>query len=325
MLKQIREICREGVHGQAGQIVTKKDLLDMATTFVKGSVPVTIFPHNMAFSGIAPALGQVERVWTAPAKSDPTKLALLAEVTIGDVLQSAIEKEWYPTVSVGAPINGEGKRYLQHLKMCGAEPGAVKGLEKYIQEELGEAIKLTDNSKDIFESEFLKLSDKPEPGKEDKVNELEEAKKEIEALKKEKEALIAKISELEKKLVLATEELEKLKKEGGEKEDLLDLSDNPQLKSVVDELKKSKKERLLKAVEGKIPAALKENVIALVDSLSLEQSIALSDGKSKESVLDVITSIFEKMPEPHIKGELLSLSEEKKENKIDRKALMGAV
>ncbi len=316
MLRQTREICREGVHGQAGQLVTKQDILEMVETYVPGSASVTIFPHNMAFSGIAPSLGQVEKVWTAPSSKDPSRLALVADVTIGDALQGAVEKNWYPTCSVGAPKRAEdGKRYLQHLKMCGAEPGAVKGLETFFQNVMKDVVNLSDSDAgNVFDDEFIKLEDSPgDPGKEEKVTP-EELQKALDAETAKVTALEKQVSDLNASAKIATEEAAKYKDQLAKikqqyPEAAIELSDSdPRIKSLMDQIHKDRKASLMKAAEGKVPKGMEKELIALADSLSIADTIELSDAagkKEKKSAFDLITGIFEKLPEPVVRGELL--------------------
>lgn len=316
MLKQIREICREGTHGQAGQTVTRQDILEMVETYVPGSASVTIFPHNMAFSSLAPSLGHVEKVWSAPSKTDPSKLALVADVTIGDALQAAVEKNWYPTCSIGAPKRAEdGKRYLQHLKMCGAEPGAVKGLETFFQDVMKDVVNLSDSDKNnVFESEFIKLEDTPaDPGKEEKVDSTE-LQKALDAEKQKVIDLDKKVTELTASLTAANEAAAKYKEQLTKLREqypdaVIELSDSdPRVKSLMDQLHKDRKASLIKAAEGKVPKGMEKELLALADSLSIADTIELSDAagkKEKKNAFELLTGIFEKLPEPVVRGELL--------------------
>ena len=321
MLTQKLELCRTGIHGQSGVVVTEKDIKEIVENYTPKSAAVTIWPHDLA--EFAPALGTVDAVWMDKSQSKPGETALYGSVTFNDLLKEAYEKKLYPTWSIGAPRRKEdGKRYLHHLKMCGAEPAAVKGL-KDLTAETG--INLSDCSK---EDEFIFLSDNPSKGeKKSKEKNMDKILKAIEAIEdaEEKKAAKAAYDALLKKQEAASGDAEKVKaleaetsklkgqlktlseKHPEEKIELSDIPRDPMLDHVLGQLKKTKKEALLKAAEGKIPKGMEHLVIALCDTFETQETIELSDGEEKEkaSAFDVLEKLFKGLPSPTLENEIL--------------------
>ena len=331
MLTKKLELSRTGVHGQKGTVVTKKDIDEIVETYAPKSAAVTIWPHALA--DWAPALGTVDKLWSGPSESRPGETGLFGVVTLNDLMQSAYEKGQYPTWSIGAPRRAEdGKRYLHHLKMCGSEPGAVKGLR-----ELGipDAIKLSDCPEaDMFpnpDNQTMHLNDEAgdagaQPHKEDSMDPIEEAIAAMTDEAKKKTAAAAYAALKAKSAEGAkpgadpalTAEVGRLKdqlKRLAEKypDEAIELSDrpaDPRLASLMAGLRKSKKDALLKAAEGKIPKGLEKELIALADNLPIADIIELSDGKEsqsgeKESAFDVFRKILEALPEQVVRGEIM--------------------
>lgn len=322
MVTKKLELCRTGVHGQKGVPVTKRDIEEIVETYQPQSAAVTIWPHQLA--DWAPALGTVDKVWNAPSLSAPGETGLFGIVTLNDLIQEAYEKGQYPTWSIGAPKRAaDGKRYLHHLKMCGSEPGAVKGLA-----DLG-AIKLSDCPEDdLFPGPEMLSDTVPAGEREHKEESMDPIAEAIAAISDEtkRKAAEAAYADLQTKVKPAEggsttkdadnkAELERLRvqlRKLAEKypDEAIELSDkeaDPRIATLMAGLRKTKKEAVLKAAEGKLPKGLEADLVALCDALPISDTIELSDGDEtgKESAFDVFRRILETLPEQVVRGEIM--------------------
>ncbi len=309
MKTRLRAIARAGTFGsnENKQTVSTQDLQEIYESFADmDSSPITL-GHD--FTAKDPRLGNVVSL---ELKDDE----LFAITEEHEALASAVDQGFYPDVSIGAKRSAEtGKMYLHHLAYLGEEPPAIKNLRGKIKDELKIAASDTDDIIFYPATKPLFLSDKNTGGT---MNELEEAKK--------------KIAELEAKIKELTEALEKAKTEGADEDtqklidenkalqeklkalaekypDEVALSDgNPQLKSLTASLRQTKKQALMNAATGKIPAGVRPELEALADRIALSDSIELSDGKKTTSI-DALTNVFAKMPEPSFATEVINLSD----------------
>jgi hypothetical protein len=355
MLTKMLELCRTGSHGQAGTVVTKQDLDEIVETYKAKSASVTIWPHALA--DYAPALGTVDTLWTGPSDEDPSAWSLFGTITFNDLLSDAYEKGMYPTWSIGAPRRAsDGKRYLHHLKMCGSEPGAVKGLKDL---GLPAGINLSDcppgdqfpgpKNENPYKVQSINASDPAKPGgdrgqpgvagkkkdKEESMDPLQELIDAIEDPEKKAQAqtaydaLKAKAKPPAKPAAPAenpiaasdttalAEENTKLKaqlkglaaKYPAEKIELSDLADDPRIAALYADLRKSKRNELLKAAEGKVPKGMEKELIALADTLPISDTIALDDSGEKQSAFDIFSRILQNLPDPVTGGEVIEMSD----------------
>lgn len=329
MLTKNLELCRTGVHGQKGTVVTKQDLEEIVSTFVPKSAALTIWPHALA--DYAPALGTVDKVWLSDL-IESGSTSLVGTVTMNDLLSDSYEKGLFPTWSIGSPRRAsDNKRYLHHLKMCGAEPGAVKGLR-----DLGapSAIKLSDcPEEDTFlladPVELEKVTKPGNPGEANhkeasSMDDLEEAVQAITDPEKKKKAQ-ALYDDLKKKAAATPPakgpdetgplktEIERLKKQLSDlaakyPEEAIQLSDtpsDPRVAELYGQLRKNRRDGLLKSAEGKVPKGFEKDLIALADSIPMNETIELADGKGKVSAFDLLEKILAGIPESVSRGEIV--------------------
>jgi hypothetical protein len=88
---------------------------------------------------------------------------------------------------------------------------------------------------------------------------------------------------------------------------LSDAPEDPRVAALYAGLRRTKRESLLKAAEGRVPKAMQGDLIALADALPVTDTIALEDDE-KHSPIDVLTRLFQNLPEP-VAGELIGLSD----------------
>lgn len=331
MFKRVLELCRTGVHGQAGTVVTDQDIKEIVSTYVKDSAPVTIWPHNLA--DYAPSLGTVEKVWSEE-NPDTGNTSLIGTVVFNDLMSDAYDKKLYPTWSIGAPRRAsDKKRYLHHLKMCGSEPAAVKGLK-----DLGLPIPI--KLSDCPEEDCFELSDPHETQKAENIakegvfsdspgspprdtgaaDQIQKKERTMDPLQKLIDAMT---DETEKAAAQKVYDDLKAKAKKTEKDEgtapaasassieASDTPEDPKVAQLYARLKKDSKASLLKAAEGKVPKGMENDLIALADSLSIDDTIELSDtsgGKESVSAMELLTRILHKLPDA-VAGEVIGLSD----------------
>lgn len=306
MKQRKRELAKVGIFGSIDNptIVTEKDLKEIAETFpeIKKS-PIKLGGH---WTEDRPRLANV----IAVEYDDKTK-TLTGTVEEQDALAEAVDAGFYPDVSIGAKARAsDGKMYLHHLAYLGDEPPAIKDLEESLQNNLTKSeADIAANDKGnvrLFPGtadKRLYLSDEPLKNKninglgsnpEDPLSSGEEP------LPKNREE-----SMTEEEIKTLQAENAKLKAENEEKEKLLSDSFNAQ--------KTAEREQLKKAVQGKLPEAETNKLLALADSFDGGKTIELSDGNTKQNVspVAILSDVFAKIPLPVEPG-VLNLSDDDK-------------
>lgn len=86
---------------------------------------------------------------------------------------------------------------------------------------------------------------------------------------------------------------------------LADTPADPRVAELYSQLRKTKREGLIKAAEGKVPKGFESDLVALADSIPLNDTIALADGKEKVSAFDLLAKILSGIPESVYRGEVL--------------------
>ena len=293
MKQRKREIAHAGTFMSNGVpvTITAKMLSDIAENFrAMHTAPVTL-GHEI--NARTPRLGNVKSVELVGS-------SLFADIEENDKLNEAVNAGFFPDCSIGAKQDSNGKYYLHHLAYLGEEPPAIKDLKNTITEMVAASDTQTETL--IFPS--INLSDIGV----DKMNELEQLKARIAELEKQNaelqkqnaasastdtEELKKENAELTAKLKELTEKLDKVAAEHPE----IELSDaSPATRTLYENLRKTKRDVLLKAAEGKLSKAGIEKLALVSGSLSLSDSITLSDGKAKSSSFDLLTEVFETMP-----------------------------
>lgn len=310
MNTRTRIIARVGTFGSSEnpQTVTLNDLSEIVQSFETNGVAPIILGHS--FGASSPRFGEVIKL-----KLDGENL--VAEVSEHDVLSQAVDAGYYPDVSIGAKRSAEtGKLYLHHLAYLGEEPPAIKDLRNKIQTDL-QAIAASDKLGVITFPTItgsllkLKLSDQG-----DTMNELAMLKEQLAQLEKEN-------AELKEKLRTSgdgnnSDELQNLKAENEQLKaklktlqekypDDVSLSDaSPEVKALLKELRKTKRESLLALCDGKVTPACTSLIALLADHLPTSE-ITLSDGKVL-SHYDLLFKLVENLPELSL-GEQITLSD----------------
>ncbi|MDR2471568.1 MAG: hypothetical protein LBD09_05605 [Treponema sp.] len=295
-----REIARVGIFGSKDdpQIVTEKDLKEIEETFPEiKKAPVSLNGHWP--DPAAPRLGNVVAV-----SYDEAAQTLTGEIEEEDALAEAVEAGYYADVSLGSRQRAsDGKMYLHHLAYLGEQPPAIKDLVGEIKEGLGIAagdggscrifpspsdrrLYLSDDPPENFLNK--NMDDLPEPGP--APPQAEGAGGGGDSAHNHKEVVMT--EEEAKKL---REENEKLKAENEAKE--LALSD------AAKEQKAAGRERLKAAMNGRIPLAQRDKVLALSDTLETGKVIELSDeaapeGKRKTSPRELLVEVISALPLP---------------------------
>lgn len=328
-MERIREIAKPGIY-KDGVVITEKMLKEIYDNFqAVNSAPVTL-THNIQAD--TPRLGSVTKLYLKGG-------SLYARVNEKPALSKAVDEGYYPECSIGAKQNYQGKWYLHHLAYPGEEPPAIKDLKNNIKEALLATDK-NDNSNililpsvKILPEKNIHFSDEGE----NNMDELEKAKQRIAELeaelaeakkagdKPDDNALKQENETLKKQLADLQARLDKAKSEHPE----IELSDaDATTRMLYAELQASKKTALRKAAEGKIPKHALDRLVALSDSLSVSKSITLSDSKEKESVIDVLTGVFEALPDNKFLQNELTLSDAQggeKEKPVDYAALLASM
>lgn len=307
------------------QRVSDNDLKEIQESFADmDSSPITL-GHD--FSAKDPRLGDVVSL----EFKDGTLYAITQE---HDALASAVDSGYYPDVSIGAKRSAEsGRMYLHHLAYLGEEPPAIKNLRGKIKGSLEVAASDKSDVEFLPATSPLFLSDKKK--EREFMDELEEAKK--------------KVAELEAKIKELTEALEKAKSEGASEDSQKLIEENealkkkiervaekypeevalsdasPHTKMLLKNLRDTKKQALLNAARGKVPAGVVPELESLADKISLSDEIKLADGKVTSSI-DAMINVFEKIPSPSFENEIITLSDDKKASgKNYASELMGAL
>ena len=311
-----REIAKVGIFGskEDPQIVTEKDLLEIAETFPDSQSAPVIFWHWP--NAELPRLGNVLSV-----AYDEAEQNLTAEIQEEDTLADAVDAGYYPDVSIRSKQRAsDGKMYLVHLAYLGQEAPAIKDLISSIKEPLGIAASdrlglrffpspsekqfyLSDTppknllkSDDMDKNPATGTEQTPSPGDGSGAagSREESAKNDKEKFNMDEEA---------KKL---REENERLKKEAEAKD--LALSD------AANQRRKAERERLKSVMDEKgIPKAIQEKALFLSDSFDGDKIIELSDsdapeGKRKVSHNDCLIEIISGFTKPVEPG-VLNLSD----------------
>jgi hypothetical protein len=274
-----REIAKVGIFGSKDdpQIVTEKDLLEIAETFSEIKSAPIIFGHWP--DAESPRLGNVVSV-----SYNSTSKSLEGEIEEEDALASAVDAGYYPDVSIRSKQRAsDGKMYLVHLAYLGQEAPAIKDLISSIKKPL-----------EIAASDVSNMRTFPSPSEKqlylsDTTNQAKEA-----------------FSMDEKEVQKLREENERLKKEAEAKD--LALSDAAQQR------RKAARERLRSVMDEKgIPKPVQEKALSLSDSLEDGKVIELSDseapeGKRKVSPADCLVEIISAFTKPVETG-VLNLSD----------------
>lgn len=324
MKKRIREIAHTGTFRTKNGLVTitRKMLANIAETFgTMNSAPITL-GHEV--KPTSPRFGSVKAVRLSGEDS------LIGEVEEQDAMYDAVNAGFFPECSIGSAQNADGKYYLHHLAYLGEEPPAIKDLKNNIAETVGIA---ANDAETFLFFPTIKLSDEGE----NNMDELEKAKQRIAELeaelaeakkagdKPDDNALKQENETLKKQLADLQARLDKAKSEHPE----IELSDaDATTRILYAELQASKKTALRKAAEGKIPKQALDRLVALSDSLSVSKSITLSDSKEKASAIDVLTGVFEALPNNNFLQNELTLSDAQssdKEKPVDYAALLASM
>jgi hypothetical protein len=300
MKKRTREIAKTGIFGSKDdpQIVTERDLLEIAETFAEINTAPIIFGHWP--NAESPRLGNVTSVTYIPETQ-----SLNADIDEDDVLAAAVDDGYYPDVSIRSKQRAsDGKMYLVHLAYLGQEAPAIKDLEASIKENLGIAASDTEGLK-AFPSpsgKQLYLSDTPpenqnlsDTGTVPKPN-TEKGEESSAKETKEKSSMTP-----EEEQVLRDEN-KRLKAEA-EKKDLA-------LSEASKEKRKSERERLKSVMNEKgVPKPIQDKALTLSDSLEDGKTITLSDsdapdGKRTLSAHDLLAELMSGFPKPVELGKL---------------------
>lgn len=318
MKQRIRELARPGIYGSVDnpQIVTERDLREIAETFPEiQKAPISLNGHWPDPS--RPRLGNVIGV-----AYDEERKILLGTIEEQEELAEAVDKGYFPDVSIGAKRRAvDGKMYLHHVAYLGEEPPAIKDLVANIQDSLSpkpQALAASDAEGVVYlpslKAPRILLSDPPASAGATQLG--------GDGMKNLEEALAALDVEQKKNLALSEElkhvktKLEHLAKQYPE---ALDLADpDPKMQILLQELRKTKRQELEKAVEGRIPKGKQALLLALADTLPLRSFIELSDGEQKRQVSpwDLLKELLEALPRPVQEGKL-QLSDPAQEKPLD--------
>lgn len=309
------ELAYAGVFGEKGIPVTAQDLADVKETFT-GRVPITL-GHNLA--DYMPALGFITELSFNPQ----TTLLVGEKVELSDLIDDAFKKNMYGNWSVGVRTRkSDGKKYLHHVAVLGAQAPGIKDLKDLTGMSM---VNMADDA-DTEDRWSFKLSDQVENWKFGRIGDI---------LRRMRESIIADKGVEEADKIINTWEIEEISKPdedpdedetgetmmsdknkpttlpkiGGEsktEEEKQEMADKEKLKTLEAQLRAGKKEALKKAAEGKVPAGKMSLVMNLADTMSLEDTIELSDGdgkKTNHSALDILGEIFRSLPMPVKAGE----------------------
>ncbi len=297
MRERTREIAKAGIFGskENPQIVTERDLKEIAETFPQINTAPIIFGHWA--NAELPRLGNVTSVtYDAASKS------LTGVIEEEDTLADAVDAGYYPDVSIRSKQRAsDGKMYLVHLAYLGQEAPAIKDLIKSVTEPLGitageasgeaeEGLREfpSPSEKQFYLSEFL-----PENFLSNDKNS-EAVPKPDGSANQSKEVGTMTEAEIKK----LQEENERLKKEAGEK----DLA----LSEAAKQRRQSAREKLKAVMDEKgIPKTVQEKALSLSDSFEDGKTLELSDTEGKRNVspsdcLIEIISAFTRPVEPGV-------------------------
>lgn len=119
------QIARTGVFGANGSTITRQNLQDVVDTF-DGKGPISL-GHYMAKQDWWPSWGNVENLMLEQGEGEDA--TLVADISVRSVLWDAIKEGFYPGWSVSIPERAsDGKRYLHHLAFLGSMPPAIRDL-----------------------------------------------------------------------------------------------------------------------------------------------------------------------------------------------------
>lgn len=120
------QIARTGSFGADGRTVTTQDLQDVIDTF-DGRCPISLGHYAARKEDWWPSWGNVENLTLE--KTEDGNAVLIGDITIKDVLWDAIKNKFYPGWSVSIPTRPDGRHYLHHLAFLGAVPPAIRNLK----------------------------------------------------------------------------------------------------------------------------------------------------------------------------------------------------
>ena len=304
MRQRTRELAKPGIYGTEDnpQIVTEQDLREIAETFPEVQrAPVSLNGHWPDPS--RPRMGNVISV-----TYDEATQTLIGVIEEQDELADAVDKGYFPDVSIGAKRRAkDGKMYLHHVAYLGEEPPAIKDLVSNLQNTLSpkpEGVAASDAADVILfpsaKSTRLQLSDHPAVAGKSKTQggismTVEDALSNLEAERKKVSALSAEVTQLKGKL----EELGKRFPEAY-------LSDSdPKTHQIVQQLRASKRKEIERAAEGKVPKAKQGVLGVIVDHLSLGQiELSEAEGKRQATVIDLLREVLESIPLPVPEGKM---------------------
>lgn len=302
------QIARTGTFGADGRTIVRQDLQDVLDTF-DGKAPISL-GHYAARQDWMPSWGNVENLMLEAG--DGEEATLVADISIRDVLWDAIKSGFYPGWSVSIPTKPDGKHYLHHLAFLGAMPPAIRDL-KIIETADGDmpegSIKISGEpgfnysdqvlfcSSD-FSDEPKELDIKPETAKEEVKDGREEPGEEKGSKEDNREG--------------------SKKEEKNEDKTDQGFSDNGN-KAFLEKARKvyssSVKAKLDKAVEGRLPAAMKDKVHEFAD-LALS-SWDFADAEEEPRIITLfeeILSSISALPKP---GRMNFSDEERDVGKVD--------
>jgi hypothetical protein len=302
MKTRTREIAKVGIFGSIDNptIVTEKDLKEIAETFLEIKKAPVQFGHWGDAAN--PRLANVVAV-----KYDPVAKSLTADIDEDDTLSAAVDQGYYPDVSIGAKQRAsDGKMYLHHLAYLGQEAPAVKDLIDSIKEPLGIAASDVADVKCLptptsralvlsepFNDKSIKGNEGTPPAASSGMSSLPPAGGKTSSPNPKEEP---KVTEQEAADLEA--ENKKLKSDIEKKDVLLSDSEKRQ--------KDTEREKLRTSMDGRVPKALQDRVIALADSFDNAKTIELSDGDAKRTVrpAEALAEIFAALPKLVEPGEL---------------------
>lgn len=306
MKTRTREIAKVGIFGSIDNptIVTEKDLKEIAETFPEIKKAPVQFGHWGDAAN--PRLANVVAV-----KFDPIKKSLSADIDEDDTLSDAVDQGYYPDVSIGAKQRAsDGKMYLHHLAYLGQEAPAVKDLIDSIKEPLGisasdvvdvrllptptsRALILSEpfSEKDIKGDEEQPPAASPTSGSNPPAG----GKTSSPIHKEEPKVPDQEAAELRA-------ENKQLKDENDRMAVLLSDSEKKQ--------KDAEKNKLRASMDGRVPKAMQDRVIALADSFDDTKTIELSDGDTQRTLrpTEVLAEVFSALPQMVEPG-MLNLSD----------------
>ncbi len=323
------ELAYEGIFGESGTKVTAQDLQEVVETFA-GRVPLTP-GHNLA--DFLPALGFITELSYNPK----TTLLVGERIELSDLIDEAFEKKMYGNWSIGVRRRAsDGKKYLHHLAVLGAQPPGIKDLRDLTGMPF---INMSDDA-GTEERWTFKLSDATENWKfglignifqrlrdrliEDKgVDEADKIvnKWEIDEISRPEESgnengspdevYAADKQKEDRTMDKETQSLVAGSGQGGANTKVdgsVQLADAQQRASSLEAaLRATKRDALQTAAKGKVPADKMPLLLQLADAMPVEENIELTDAagaKKSTSALDLLTRIFSEMAFPVKPGEM---------------------